>query len=310
MRNKVVISLLTATAVPMGAMANADVSAKVEASDAHKLTAEGQTGHLSEAGMLAAQALGATPNDEAYAEVVKAVADATTFYNEAVDYVVAKLGNAVWADYRTVVQNELAEYYKAIVAVGKNNGTDDAHEGAFDNKEANLAALESAKAGITAKKNEAIAKFDACEGAYANAKGVVAGFTTRFAEVKKLLVDPTKPHTEDVDNIQGLIDDLTAKIEEANAAHTIDKLNYTEQQTAIDEALTALEETATAEKANYEAKERLVVDQTELQTAFEAAKAAAARCKEGSFDGGALWPETVDSLDSETKACQSAIENH
>ena len=35
MRNKVVISLLTATAVPMGAMANADVSAKVEASDAH-----------------------------------------------------------------------------------------------------------------------------------------------------------------------------------------------------------------------------------------------------------------------------------
>lgn len=310
MRNKVVISLLTATAVPMGAMANADVSAKVEASDAHKLTAEGQTGHLSEAGMLAAQALGATPNDEAYAEVVKAVADATTFYNEAVDYVVAKLGNAVWADYRTVVQNELAEYYKAIVAVGKNNGTDDAHEGAFDNKGANLAALKSAKAGITAKKNEAIAKFDACEGAYANAKGVVAGFTTRFADVKKLLVDPTKPHTEDVDNIQGLIDDLTAKIEEANAAHTIDKLNYTEQQTAIDEALTALEETATAEKANYEAKERLVAEQGKLQTAFDEAKAAAAACKEGSFDGGALWQETVDSLDSEIKACQSAIENH
>lgn len=310
MRNKVVISLLTATAVPMGAMANADVSAKVEASDAHKLTAEGQTGHLSEAGMLAAQALGATPNDEAYAEVVKAVADATTFYDKAVDYVVAKLGNAVWADYRTVVQNELAEYYKAIVAVGKNNGTDDAHEGAFDNKDANLAALDSAIAGITAKKNAAIAKFDACEKAYADAKGVVAGFTTRFADVKKLLVDPTKPHTEDVDNIQGLIDDLTAKIEEANAAHTIDKLNYTEQQTAIDEALTALEETATAEKANYEAKECLVVDQTQLQTAFEAAKAAAALCKEGSFDGGALWQETVDSLDSEIKACQSAIENH
>lgn len=310
MRNKVVISLLTATAVPMGAMANADVSAKVEASDAHKLTAEGQTGHLSEAGMLAAQALGATPNDEAYAEVVKAVADATTFYNEAVDYVVAKLGNAVWADYRTVVQNELAEYYKAIVAVGKNNGTDDAHEGAFDNKEANLTALESAKAGITDKKNEAIAKFDACEGAYANAKGVVAGFTTRFADVKKLLVDPTKPHTEDVDNIQGLIDDLTAKIEEANAAHTIDKLNYTEQQTAIDEALTTLSTTATAEKANYEAKERLVAEQGKLQTAFDEAKAAAAACKEGSFDGGALWQETVDSLDSEIKACQSAIENH
>lgn len=310
MRNKVVISLLTATAVPMGAMANADVSAKVEASDAHKLTAEGQTGHLSEAGMLAAQALGATPNDEAYAEVVKAVADATTFYNEAVDYVVAKLGNAVWADYRTVVQNELAEYYKAIVAVGKNNGTDDAHEGAFDNKGANLAALKSAKDGITAKKNEAIAKFDACEGAYDNAKGVVAGFTTRFAHVKKLLVDPTKPHTEDVDNIQGLIDDLTAKIEEANAAHTIDKLNYTEQQTAIDEALTALEKTATAEKANYEAKERLVAEQGKLQTAFDEAKAAAAACKEGSFDGGALWQETVDSLDSEIKACQSAIENH
>lgn len=311
MRNKVVISLLTATAVPMGAMANADVSAKVEASDAHKLTAEGQTGHLSEAGMLAAQALGATPNDEAYAEVVKAVADATTFYNEAVDYVVAKLGNAVWADYRTVVQNELAEYYKAIVAVRKNNGTDDAHEGAFDNKKANLAALKSAKAGITAKKNEAIAKFDACEGAYANAtKGVVAGFTTRFADVKKLLVDPTKPHTEDVDNIQGLIDDLTAKIEEANAAHTIDKLNYTEQQTAIDEALTALEETATAEKANYEAKERLVVGQTELQTAFEAAKAAAALCKEGSFDGEALWQETVTSLTNTVATCQSAIDNH
>lgn len=310
MRNKVVISLLTATAVPMGAMANADVSAKVEASDAHKLTAEGQTGHLSEAGMLAAQALGATPNDEAYAEVVKAVADATTFYNEAVDYVVAKLGNAVWADYRTVVQNELAEYYKAIVAVGKNNGTDDAHEGAFDNKGANLAALKSAKAGITAKKNEAIAKFDACEGAYANAKGVVTGFTTRFADVKKLLVDPTKPHTEDVDNIQGLIDDLTAKIEEANAAHTIDKLNYTEQQTAIDEALTALEETATAEKANYEAKERLVVDQTKLQTAFEAAKAAAALCKEGSFDGEALWQETVTSLTNTVATCQSAIDNH
>lgn len=310
MRNKVVISLLTATAVPMGAMANADVSAKVEASDAHKLTAEGQTGHLSEAGMLAAQALGATPNDEAYAEVVKAVADATAFYNEAVDAVVTTLGNAVWTDYRTRVQEELAEYYKAIVAVGKNNGTDDAHEGAFDNKDANLAALKSAKDGIEAKKNEAINKFKDCEKAYANAKGVVAGFTTRFAGVKKLLVDPTKPHTEDVDNIQGLIDDLTAKIEEANAAHTIDKLNYTEQQTAIDEALTALEETATAEKANYEAKECLVAEQGKLQTAFDEAKAAAAACKEGSFDGGALWQETVDSLDSEIKACQSAIENH
>ena len=311
MRNKVVISLLTATAVPMGAMANADVSAKVEASDAHKLTAEGQTGHLSEAGMLAAQALGATPNDEAYAEVVKAVADATTFYNEAVDYVVAKLGNAVWADYRTVVQNELAEYYKAIVAVGKNNGTDDAHEGAFDNKEANLAALKSAKAGITAKKNEAIAKFDACEGAYANAKDVVAGFNKRLEDiVNTLLVDETKPHTKDVADIRGLIDDLTAKIEEANAAHTIDELNYTDKQTAIDEALTTLSTTATAEKANYEAKERLVAEQGKLQTAFDEAKAAAAACKEGSFDGGALWQETVDSLDSEIKACQSAIENH
>lgn len=310
MRNKVVISLLTATAVPMGAMANADVSAKVEASDAHKLTAEGQTGHLSEAGMLAAQALGATPNDEAYAEVVKAVADATTFYNEAVDAVVATLGNAVWTDYRTRVQEELAEYYKAIVAVGKNNGTDDAHEGAAGKKEANLAALESAKDGIEAKKNEAINKFKACEKAYADAKGVVAGFTTRFADVKKLLVDPTKPHTEDVDNIQGLIDALTAKIEEANAAHTIDELNYTEQQTAIDEALTTLSTTAAAEKANYEAKERLVAEQGKLQTAFDEAKAAAAACKEGSFDGGALWQETVDSLDSEIKACQSAIENH
>ena len=310
MRNKVVISLLTATAVPMGAMANADVSAKVEASDAHKLTAEGQTGHLSEAGMLAAQALGATPNDEAYAEVVKAVADATTFYNEAVDAVVTTLGNAVWTDYRTRVQEELAEYYKAIVAVGKNNGTDDAHEGAFDNKEANLAALESAKAGIEAKKNEAINKFKACEKAYADAKYVVAGFTKRFADGKQLLVDPPKPHTEDVANIQGLIDALTAKIEEANAAHTIDKLNYTEQQAAIEAALTTLSTEATAEKFNYEAKLRLVAEQTKLQTAFDEAKAAAAACKEGSFDGGALWQETVTSLTNTVATCQSAIDNH
>lgn len=310
MRNKVVISLLTATAVPMGAMANADVSAKVEASDAHKLTAEGQTGHLSEAGMLAAQALGATPNDDAYAEVASAVAEATKFYNKAVDDVVKTLGGAVWEGYRDVVLKELAVYYQAIVAVGKNNGTDDAHENAFDNKKANLAALEDAKAGITAKKKDAIDKFNACEDAYAKANGVVAGFTTRFADVKKLLVDPTKPHTEDVDSIQSLIDDLTAKIEEANAAHTIDKLNYTEQQTAIYEALTALEETATAEKANYEAKEHLVVDQTKLQTAFEAAKAAAALCKEGSFDGEALWQETVTSLTNTVATCQSAIDNH
>lgn len=307
MRNKVVISLLTATAVPMGAMANADVSAKVEASDAHKLTAEGQTGHLSEAGMLAAQALGTTEDDNAYAEVVKAVADATKCYNDAVDYVVKTLGDAVWTDYRTMVQEELAEYYKAIVAVGKNNGTDEAHEGAAGKKEANLAALDAAKAGITAKKNEAINKFKACEKAYADAKGVVAGFTTRFADVKKLLVDPTKPHTEDVDNIQGLIDALTAKIEEANAAHTIDKLDYSEKQAAIDEALTTLSTTATAEKANYEAKERLVAEQGKLQTAFEAAKAAAALCKEGSFDGEALWQETVTSLTNTVATCQSAI---
>ena len=310
MRNKVVISLLTATAVPMGAMANADVSAKVEASDAHKLTAEGQTGHLSEAGMLAAQALGTTEDDNAYAEVVKAVADATASYNEAVDYVVETLGNAVWTDYRTKVQEELAEYYKAIVAVGKNNGTDEAHEGAAGKKEANLAALESACAGITAKKDEAIKKFTDCEGAYAKAKGVVAGFTTRFADVKKLLVDPTKPHTEDVDNIQGLIDDLTAKIEDANDKHTIDKLDYSEKQAAIEAALTTLSTEATAEKFNYEAKLRLVAEQTELQTAFEAAKAAAALCKEGSFDGEALWQETVTSLTNTVATCQSAIDNH
>lgn len=310
MRNKVVISLLTATAVPMGAMANADVSAKVEASDAHKLTAEGQTGHLSEAGMLAAQALGTTEDDNAYAEVVKAVADATASYNEAVDYVVETLGNAVWTDYRTKVQEELAEYYKAIVAVGKNNGTDEAHEGAAGKKEANLAALESACAGITAKKDEAIKKFTDCEGAYAKAKGVVAGFTTRFADVKKLLVDPTKPHTEDVDNIQGLIDDLTAKIEDANDKHTIDKLDYSEKQAAIEAALTTLSTEATAEKDNYEAKLRLVAEQTELQTAFEAAKAAAALCKEGSFDGEALWQETVTSLTNTVATCQSAIDNH
>lgn len=310
MRNKVVISLLTATAVPMGAMANADVSAKVEASDAHKLTAEGQTGHLSEAGMLAAQALGANDNDDAYAEVASAVAEATKFYNKAVDDVVKTLGGAVWEGYRDVVLKELAVYYQAIVAVGKNNGTDDAHENAFDNKEANLAALEDAKAGITAKKDEAINKFKACEKAYADAKGVVAGFTTRFADVKKLLVDPTKPHTEDVDNIQGLIDALTAKIEDANDKHTIDKLDYSEKQAAIEAALTTLSTEATAEKANYEAKLRLVAEQTELQTAFEAAKAAAALCKEGSFDGEALWQETVTSLTNTVATCQSAIDNH
>ena len=309
MRNKVVISLLTATAVPMGAMANADVSAKVEASDAHKLTAEGQTGHLSEAGMLAAQALGATPNDDAYAEVASAVAEATKFYNKAVDDVVKTLGGAVWEGYRDVVLKELAVYYQAIVAVGKNNGTDDAHENAFDNKEANLAALEDAKAGITAKKKDAIDKFNACEDAYAKANGVVAGFTTRFADVKKLLVDPTKPHTEDVDSIQSRIDKLTARIEDANDKHTIDELNYTEQQTAIDEALTILSTTATAEKANYEAKERLDAKQSELETAFEAAKTAARACKdeEGSFDGEALWQKTVESLTTTVATCQSDI---
>lgn len=296
MRNKVVISLLTATAVPMGAMANADVSGKVEASDAHKLAAEGQTGHLSEAGMLAAQALGTTEDDNAYAEVVKAVADATAFYNAAVDEVVATLGAAVWTDYRTTVQDELAEYYKAIVAVGKSNGTDEAHEGAADKKADNLAALETAMADITAKKGEAIAKFNACEAAYAKANGDVAGFTTRFTDVKKLLVDPTKPHTEDVDHIQGLIDALTTSIEDANTAHTIDALNYTEQQTAIDEALTTLSTIAAADKANYEAKERLVAMQSELEQAFEAAKAAAAACKEDSFDGAALWQNRVAQL--------------
>lgn len=309
MRNKVVISLLTATAVPMGAMANADVSAKVEASDAHKLTAEGQTGHLSEAGMLAAQALGTTEDDDAYAEVVKAVADATTFYNEAVDAVVTTLGNAVWTDYRTRVQEELAEYYKAIVAVGKNNGTDEAHEGAAGKKAANLAALDAAKAGIEAKKNEAINKFKACEKAYADAKGVVDDLKNRFAEVKLLLVDETKPHTEDVDSIQSRIDALTARIEDANDKHTIDKLDYSEKQAAIETALTDLRTEAAAEKDNYEAKLRLDAKQSELETAFEAAKTAARACKdeEGSFDGEALWQKTVESLDSEIKACQSAI---
>ena len=141
MRNKVVISLLTATAVPMGAMANADVSAKVEASDAHKLTAEGQTGHLSEAGMLAAQALGATEDEAAYARVVTAVAEATKCYNDAAREVIETLGGAVWEGYRKMVQDELTEYYKAIVAVGNNNGTGEEHKGAADNEAANLAAL-------------------------------------------------------------------------------------------------------------------------------------------------------------------------
>lgn len=312
MRNKVVISLLTATAVPMGAMANADVSAKVEASDAHKLTAEGQTGHLSEAGMLAAQALGANDNDDAYAEVASAVAEATKCYNKAVDDVVKTLGGAVWEGYRDVVLKELAVYYQAIVAVGKNNGTDDAHENAFDNKAANLAALESAKAGITAKKDEAIKKYTDCEDAKAKANGVVDGLNNRFAEVKELLVDPTKPHTEDVDSIQSRIDKLTASIDKANAAHTIDKLNYTDQQAAIEAALAKLSTEATAEKANYEAKLRLDAKQSELETAFEAAKAAARACKdeEGSFDGEALWQKTVESLTNTVATCQSAIDNH
>lgn len=309
MRNKVVISLLTATAVPMGAMANADVSAKVEASDAHKLTAEGQTGHLSEAGMLAAQALGANDNDDAYAEVASAVAEATKCYNKAVDDVVKTLGGAVWEGYRDVVLKELAVYYQAIVAVGKNNGTDDAHENAFDNKAANLAALESAKAGITAKKDEAIKKYTDCEDAKAKANGVVDGLNNRFAEVKELLVDPTKPHTEDVDSIQSRIDKLTASIDKANAAHTIDKLNYTDQQAAIEAALAKLSTEATAEKANYEAKLRLDAKQSELETAFEAAKAAARACKdeEGSFDGEALWQKTVESLTNTVATCQSDI---
>ncbi len=310
MRNKVVISLLTATAVPMGAMANADVSAKVEASDAHKLTAEGQTGHLSEAGMLAAQALGATDDEAAYARVVTAVAEATKCYNDAAREVIETLGGAVWEGYRKMVQDELTEYYKAIVAVGNNNGTGEEHKGAADNEAANLAALEEAKAGITVKKDEAIKKYTDCEDAKAKANGVVDGLNNRFAEVKELLVDPTKPHTEDVDSIQSRIDKLTASIEDANDKHTIDKLDYSEKQAAIEAALTTLSTEATAEKFNYEAKLRLVAEQKELQTAFDEAKAAAAACKKDSFDGEALWQKTVESLTNTVATCQSAIDNH
>lgn len=219
-------------------------------------------------------------DDAAYNEVAPMIEAAKAKYTEALAELRKSLpGNPdVYEDLYKEAQTILAGAMNKIVAAETGNGTAGEHDKAKDTKEANIANVNEANAAIAKTLNDYKKKAGDLQNAYSTAKKQIKEqLQDRLDQDKKNIEEAGygDKYKSDIDNVQGLIDELSAKIEEANRQHTVDQIAGTDLYTDINtvkQAIQKLEEKAAADLANYKAWKQMDAEVASLNDALKAAK--------------------------------------
>ena len=203
-------------------------------------------------------AIAAAPGDHvAYTAVAEKISELKDLYNKTLQDVYAAFdpGDKYPDVYKPVLeeaQAKLNEQYVDILEVEKKNGNETNHVGAAANQATNDAALTEAKTKIGELGEEYKQKAQALKLGYDNAQSMLDDLQDRLDEIAGF--EGVKDnYGADVDAIQKLIDDLTAKVNADTKNNTIDTADYTADKTNVETKIGKLVEDAVGGQENYDA---------------------------------------------------------
>lgn len=216
----------------------------------------------------------AKANHEAYVRINTCITDLRNTYNESLTQIYNEVKDDpdVYADMREAAQTELNQINAKITKIEEQNGTPENHEGSLklENDLGNNwdVTLHDEITGVTGKYLE---KAYELKEIYANAKAKLSGVETEYENLGK--IQAIKDHHLGTYNAIGTaIETLRTKIEDNNTKHIV--VDYTQDFNDINDMITALNNDAAGDIANYNAYQAVTTKVDEKETSLtEATKA-------------------------------------
>lgn len=265
-------------------------------------------------------AIAAAPGDHvAYTTVAKRINDLKDSYNKTLQDVYAAFDKGdkypdVYAPVLEEAQTKLNEQYVDILEVEKKNGTADNHVGAAESQAENEAALTKAETEINQLGGDYKQKAQALKSAYDNAQSMLAELQATLDDVAGF--EGVKDnYGADVDAIQKLIDDFTAKVDAATKNNTIDTADFTTDKANVEAKIGELVEKAVGGQENYDAYKDLKKSVSGIQKTLNETEVRvnALMSKDGKYavDGkyAANEAKLQEQIDGYTNAISEAFKN-
>ena len=216
----------------------------------------------------------AKANHEAYVRINTCITDLRNTYNESLTQIYNEVKDDpdVYADMREAAQTELNQINAKITKIEEQNGTPENHEGSLklENGLGNNwdVTLHNEITGVTGKYLE---KAYELKEIYANAKANLSTVETEYDNLGKIQAIKDK-HLDAYNAIDTAIKTLSTKIEDNNTKHIV--VDYTQDFNDINDMITALNNDAAGDIANYNAYQAVTTKVDEKETSLtEATKA-------------------------------------
>ncbi len=216
----------------------------------------------------------AKADHEAYVRINTCIANLRNTYNESLTQIYndVKDDPDVYADMREAAQAELNQINANILDIEKRNGTAENHEGslALENELGNNWDV-TYNNKITEVTGKYLEKAYELKEIYANAKAKLSTVETDYKDLGKIQAIKDK-HLEAYNAIGTAIETLRTKIEDNNTKHIV--VDYTQDFNDINDMITALNNDAAGDIANYNAYQAVTTKVDEKETSLtEATKA-------------------------------------
>ncbi len=213
----------------------------------------------------------AKADHEAYVRINTCITDLRNTYNESLTQIYNEVKDDpdVYADMREAAQTELNQINAKITKIEEQNGTPEDHEGSLklENDLGNNwdVTLHNEITGVTGKYLE---KAYELKEIYANAKAKLSGVETEYENLGK--IQAIKDHHLGTYNAIGTaIETLRTKIEDNNTKHIV--VDYTQDFNDINDMITALNNDAAGDIANYNAYQAVTTKVDEKETSLDEA---------------------------------------
>ena len=213
----------------------------------------------------------AKADHEAYVRINTCITDLRNTYNESLTQIYNEVKDDpdVYADMREAAQTELNQINAKITKIEEQNGTPEDHEGSLklENDLGNNwdVTLHNEITGVTGKYLE---KAYELKEIYANAKAKLSGVETEYENLGK--IQAIKDHHLGTYNAIGIaIETLRTKIEDNNTKHIV--VDYTQDFNDINDMITALNNDAAGDIANYNAYQAVTTKVDEKETSLDEA---------------------------------------
>ena len=187
-----------------------------------------------------------------------------------------------------------------VNAVMAANGTEENHNNAAENLNANLTQLTECETTLSGLVDKYTKKVNTIKANYADATAKVAALEESLKPLTEI-ADVAEKFSEEISKIQSDITTLKADIETAYGDYSIETTGFDERITAVETSINTLRDNSADAVANYEAYTRVQESIAAVQESFDKAKAEVAKLasEDGKYKAEGKYTTTETDLQGE-----------